>query len=490
MSDLKLLVAGVGGGLAGALRAAEFGHSVLAVEAKKHYRRGNNTSMSATLIPSADSRRKRARGIQDSPESYLADIMHNAGVNLAVLIARASSRVSAELVDQIAVPIALFTNFAYSAHRAPRLLPERHGVVMLPRYLMTAAKADANVEFVAPGRPVDVYPSTGVRSQGSSGEFVAVLQRPGGSQEQTTVGAVLLATGGYGADPTLAARRIPEIAAAIYHRRKYSKGDELRISAQDGAATVYYDAYQGHAGISDAAQALLNWITVMNGAIVITMDGLRSRDEAAGYSEYAAALAAQPGSDGWLVLDARSRGATLSCADYRNVVDSGAVRPASFVVLLATEIGVPAHSLRTELDEATAATYGASPADRAAASGLSTCWMRRVRRLRLSMRTPRAALRSILTPECLCRRVAHSRLERGGRRRGGDFRHRASAYLADNGLLLALGLSYLAANYIAGLSGTRGASADDATGRPAIHAQEPDDDTLTSEFPVQRKGSE
>ena len=47
-----MVVAGAGGGLAGALRAAQCGLDVLVVEASEHYRRGNNTSMStAGQIP-------------------------------------------------------------------------------------------------------------------------------------------------------------------------------------------------------------------------------------------------------------------------------------------------------------------------------------------------------------------------------------------------------------------------------------------------------
>ncbi|MBW8706788.1 hypothetical protein MBT84_44890 [Streptomyces sp. MBT84] len=64
---VDLVVAGAGGGLAGALRAAQAGLNVLVVDADEQFLRGNNTSMSTAMIPGAGSRWQRAAAIEDSP---------------------------------------------------------------------------------------------------------------------------------------------------------------------------------------------------------------------------------------------------------------------------------------------------------------------------------------------------------------------------------------------------------------------------------------
>jgi len=74
MADVNFIVAGAGGGLVGALRAAECGASVLVVEASEHYLRGNNTSMSTAMFPGAGSKWQVAAGLADSPEIFAADI--------------------------------------------------------------------------------------------------------------------------------------------------------------------------------------------------------------------------------------------------------------------------------------------------------------------------------------------------------------------------------------------------------------------------------
>ncbi len=70
-----LVVAGAGGGLAGALRAAELGLDVLVVEVNEHFAQGNNTAMSTAMVPGAGSRWQREAGIDDGPERFVADIM-------------------------------------------------------------------------------------------------------------------------------------------------------------------------------------------------------------------------------------------------------------------------------------------------------------------------------------------------------------------------------------------------------------------------------
>ena len=58
-----LVVAGAGGGLVGALRAASLGLSVLVVERNVHFAVGNNTAMSTAMVPGAGSRWQREAGV-------------------------------------------------------------------------------------------------------------------------------------------------------------------------------------------------------------------------------------------------------------------------------------------------------------------------------------------------------------------------------------------------------------------------------------------
>jgi fumarate reductase flavoprotein subunit len=448
MTDVDLVVAGAGGGLAGALRAAELGLDVLVVEADPQFTRGNNTSMSTAMVPGPGSRFQAAAGIEDSPERFLADVEAKTHGTADRTVARALAHVGAELVewlaDHVGMPIELPTDFSYPGHSAPRVhtVPGRHGSVLL-RYLVDAVAAHDRIDLLAPCRLVDAVP-------GPDGTRIAVLARPDGVREEVTARALLLATNGFGADRNLVRTHLPEIADAHYHGSEHSRGDALRIGAAQGAATGCLDAYQGHAALSAAAQTLLTWTAVMHGAAVVDRSGRRFGDETTGYSEFAATLAAQPGGRGWMIFDDRIDALCRSFTDYRDVVSAGAVRSGATVAELATAIGVPSGALDEEIAALAAVTRGMA-ADRFG-------------------RSVEAELARPLHAVEIVPALFHTQ---GGLLVDGDARvldaagtplpglyasggaavgisgHGAAGYLAGNGLLPALGLAYLAAGHLA-----------------------------------------
>jgi fumarate reductase flavoprotein subunit len=453
VTDTDLLVAGAGGGLCGALRAAQLGLRVLVVDANTHFQRGNNTSMSTAMVPGAGSRFQRASGVDDSAQCFLADITAKTGGTADRVVASALAGVSAELVEWLAdhagLPIELPTDFSYPGHSAPRVhtVPGRHGSALLDQLVDRARRSD-RIDLLVPARLVQIRPA--------ADGLIAVLRRPDGGTERISAGAVLLATNGYGADPELVRRQLPEIAAADYHGSEFSRGDALRIGAELGAATGFLDSYQGHAGLSATARTLVTWTTVTHGAVLVDAHGRRFGDETVGYSEYAALLAARPGAAGWLVFDERIHQLSLPFTDYRQVVGSGAVRGADSVADLAGLIEVPAETLAAELAEAAAVARGERTADRFGRTvfgpGL-TAPLRAVRVVPALFHT-QGGLR--VDEHARVLRVDGSAipgLYASGGAAVGISGHGAAGYLAGNGLLPALGLAYLAAGHAARRAG-------------------------------------
>lgn len=446
--DVDLVVAGAGGGLTAAIRAAELGLDVLVVDSDPNFRRGNNTSMSTAMIPGPGSRFQAAAGIDDSPELFVADVERKTGGTADVRIASALARVGAELVewlaDHVGMPIELPTDFAYPGHSARRVhsLPGRHGSSLL-RHLLEAVDRSERIDLMVPAR------LTAVEAGGDGGR-IAVVETPDGGREEISTRAVLLATNGYGADAALVATHLPEIAGAHYHGGEHSRGDALRIGGELGAATGFLDAYQGHAALSASAQTLVTWTAVMHGGAVVDTGGRRFGDETTGYSEYAAALAARPGGRGWLVFDERIDGLCRSFGDYQDVLEAGAVRSADSVPELAELIGVLAEPLESEID----ALAGVAAGEQADRFGRTTA-------------TPLGApLRAVEIIPALFHTQGgvlvdeHARvldtagepipgLYAAGGAAAGISGHGAAGYLAGNGLLPALGLAYLAAGHLA-----------------------------------------
>ena len=446
MADVDLLVAGAGGGLAGAVHAAEQGLAVVVAEANPAFRRGNNTAMSTAMIPGPGSRWQRAAGLDDSPERFLADVAAKTHGTADPAVAGTLARVGAELVewlaDSVGLPISL-AEVDYPGHSVRRChtVPGHHGSSLLGG-LVEAAQA--RVDLLVPARLTAL-------ERRPDDEWGVRLERPDGNVEELTARAVLLATSGYGADPGLVGTHLPEIADAAYHGSEYATGDALRLGGALGAASSTLDAYQGHAGLSAAARTLVTWTTVMGGAVVVDADGRRFGDETVGYSEYAAMLAARPGGRGWVVFDATIDAATRGFVDYRDVAEAGALRWADTVGDLADRIGVDAAVLGAELDDAAAVARGEAAVDRVGRRSVAR-----------ALAPPYVAVEIVPALFHTQGGLAvdeHARvLDTAGRPLAGLYAsggaavgmsgHGAAGYLAGNGLLPALGLAYRAADHL------------------------------------------
>ncbi|ODU05816.1 MAG: fumarate reductase [Pseudonocardia sp. SCN 72-86] len=443
-----LVVAGAGGGLAAALRGAELGLDVLVVEASEQFRRGNNTSMSTAMIPGAGSRFQAEAGIEDSARRFHDDIMAKTKGSADAFLAATLATVSAPLVewlhDYVELPIELVTDFQYPGHSRLRChtIPGRHGSGLLD-FLVQRVREDDRIDLLTPARLVDVR-------TGDNGVTAAVVEDPSGRREEIPAPAVLLATNGFGADPELVRRYLPEIADAVYHGSETSRGDALAIGGRLDAATAFLDAYQGHGALAARGATLVGWATVMLGGIIVDTDGHRFGDETTGYSEYAATIATRPGATAWIVLDKHIHDACLVFTDFRQTVDSGALVWADTATELARRIDVPAEYLVEEV-EAHARAASTDEPDR---FGRTTA---------RELNGPLAAVRVVpalfhtqgglvVDEHARVLTRAGSAIEglyAAGGAAAGISGHGAAGYLAGNGLLPALGLSYLAAEHIA-----------------------------------------
>lgn len=443
-----LVVAGAGGGLVGALRAARHGLDVLVVEASEHFRRGNNTSMSTAMIPGVGTRWQRKAGVSDSPEQFVGDVLAKTkgtgDAGLAEALAVASGPMLEWLADEIGLPLTLVTDFRYPGHSVDRChtIEGRHGSRLLEQ-LLVAVRSSARIDLLVPARLVDVRTDEGR-------VVAAVIEQPDGTREEIPTRSVLLATNGFGADRSLVGQHLPGIARAVYHGSEASRGDALRIGLRLGAAAALLDAYQGHAALAQRSATLVGWATVMHGGFMLDLTGRRFGDETTGYSEYAEALAARPESTGWLVFDQRVFRLCLSFTDFKETVGAGALVWADDPAELARVTALPADAVATELAESAAAARGLV-ADRYGRT-----------RFEEPLQPPYAAVKVVpalfhtqggLVVDGQARvlrdnGVPIEGLYASGGAAAGISGHGASGYLAGNGLLPALGLSFLTAEHL------------------------------------------
>lgn len=342
------LIIGAGAaGLVAALSAIEQGESVLVLE-RDAVPQGS-TALSAGLIPAAGTRWQAALGIDDSPARFAADILHKAHDEpdpaLVQLVTTTIGPTLEWLADRHQLPFSLVDNFYYPGHSRYRMhgLPSRAGRELIDRLRTAAEAAGIDILCAAHATTLLVDPTQriiGVR-------FV----RPDGTTDEIGCGRLILACSGYGGNPELVARHIPDMASATYFGHVGNQGDALVWGEQLGAATRHLGGHQGHGSVAHPAGILISWATITEGGFQVNARGERFSNEASGYSEQAANVLAQPDGVAWTIFDARIAGIAAQFEDFRNALAHGAVLEADNVASLAAAMRVPADVLTATCDE-------------------------------------------------------------------------------------------------------------------------------------------
>ncbi|WP_322111286.1 FAD-dependent oxidoreductase [Tistrella sp.] len=352
-----VVVVGAGAaGLTAALAARDAGAPGVVLE--RDAAPAGNTALTLGMLPGAGTRFQRAAGIEDDAELFLADILAKAkgrtDHDLARAITAASGPAVEWLADRHGVAFELLDDILYPGHSRHRyhVPPGRTGTAFMADLL--AAVSRAGVQLIT--RATVEAPETD-----AAGRVTGVVWRDeAGGRHHTACRALVLASGGYGADPEAVIRHIPEMAGAVHGGHHGSRGDALRWGERLGAALVDLGGYQGHC-VADGPDLPVTWAVIIRGGVQVAADGRRFSNEMRGYSEQAHAVAGQAGGVAWTIYDRRCEEPALTFRDYHRVLASGVVAMGDTVEDLARACGLPAGALAETLAEVEAVTRGHAP---------------------------------------------------------------------------------------------------------------------------------
>ena len=134
--------------------------------------------------------------------------------------------------------------------------------------------------------------AVGIKATGSTGETVTVNAK-----------AVVLTTGGFGANLDMVVKYKPELKGFMTTNAPGIQGQGIEMAQAIGAATVDMDQIQIHPTVEANTAALITEGLRGDGAILINEEGQRFIDEVGTRDVVSAAEIAQTGSYSWLVVD-------------------------------------------------------------------------------------------------------------------------------------------------------------------------------------------
>ena len=173
--------------------------------------------------------------------------------------------------------------------------------------------------------------AAGIKATGSTGETVTVNAK-----------AVVLASGGFGANLDMVVKYKPELKGFMTTNAPGIQGQGIEMAEAIGAATVDMDQIQIHPTVEANTAALITEGLRGDGAILINEEGQRFIDEVGTRDVVSAAEIAQTGSYSWLVVDQAmvdassviqgyiKKGYTVTGATYEELGEAMGVDAAAF----------------------------------------------------------------------------------------------------------------------------------------------------------------
>jgi len=310
--DYDVVVIGAGGaGLSAAISAAQSGAKVIVVE--KMAMVGGNTVRATGGMNAAGTEFQAKAGIADSVESFYKDAMKGGYEKNDPVLVR-------KLAEESAGSVAWLTSLGADLSDVGRLagasFNRAHrptgGAKVGPEIVETL---DATIVKTA---GVTVYTKTRAVAvlKGKSGAVTGVkVIAADGREYDIKAKAVIVATGGFGANNDMAASYVPSLKGFATTNHPGATGDGILLAEAAGAALVDMKEIQTHPTHAPDKEMITEAVRG-NGAILVSKEGSRFIDELATRDVVSAAVLAQTGKTAFLVFDQSIRASLKAIEGY------------------------------------------------------------------------------------------------------------------------------------------------------------------------------
>jgi fumarate reductase flavoprotein subunit len=309
-SSYDVVVIGAGGaGLSAAIAAKEAGADVAVFEKMSII--GGNTTRATGGLNACGTPYQKAKGIEDSVELFFSDTMKGGYEKNDPALVR-------NLAEKSASSVAWLTEMGVDMSDVGRMagasVSRTHrpagGAAVGPAIV---AGLDKQAEEVL-GIPVYTESKvTGIIVQG--GRVTGVEVSASGKTHKVSAKAVVLASGGFGANNEMAAGLVPSLRGFATTNQPGATGDGIGLAEKAGADFVDMAEIQTHPTYAPGKEMITEAVRG-NGAILLNKKGARFIDELQTRDVVSAAILAQDGKTSYLVFDDSVRKSLSAIESY------------------------------------------------------------------------------------------------------------------------------------------------------------------------------
>ena len=341
--DIAIIGAG-GAGLSAAVAAAESDSSLKIVVLEKQGIIGGNTNYSTSGINAAETDIQKELGIEDSKQLFYDDIMRGGKYeNIPSLVRNFVEHAPGTISWLTGLGADLSDVGLMGGSSVKRTHRPKGGTAIGPHLMkvLRAATSSKNIEI----RTLNKV--TGLLSNASGSVTGVKVQNADGSNYLLTAKAVIIATGGFGANLDMVTSLQPSLKGFATLNHPGATGDAFSWVTAIGGATIQMANIQIHPTAEATNHILITEAVRGNGAILVNCEGKRFFNEMGTRDVVSAAILAQTDGKAFLIFDQGVRQSLASIETYANqhLLNEGAT-----VTELANTVGIPANALTETLN--------------------------------------------------------------------------------------------------------------------------------------------
>ena len=309
--DYDVVIVGAGGaGLTAAVRAKQEGANVLVLE--KMPMVGGNSLKASGGMNCAGTKFQEAQGITDSGvQEFIEDTMNGGHQLNDLALVTTMAENSSDAVDWLESIGAPLPKVAATGGTTHKYLHSPEDGSPVGSYLVEKLNAEAQKQGIE-----IMLNTTATEILMNDGAAVGVKAEDAKNVYTINAGAVILATGGFGANFDMMCSYDPSLANAVTTNHPGATGDGILMAEAVGAATVDMEQIQLHPTVYQETSTLVSEKMRSLGAILVNQSGKRFTNDLSTRDAVSAAELEQEGGYAYIIFDQNLVDQNASAEDY------------------------------------------------------------------------------------------------------------------------------------------------------------------------------
>ena len=336
--DIVIIGAG-GAGLAAAIEGVQNGAKVIVLE--KMGVAGGNTTSATGGLNAAETKIQKELGIEDTKEQFYADTMKGGYNKNDPALVRKMVDKAAETVDWLMSFGVDLSDVGKMAGSTNKRTHRPQGGAAVGAHMVSVMEAEAlkiGVDLRKNSKVIDIIKE--------ENKPAGVVVETNGQRYTIAAKAVIIATGGFGANPDMVVKYKPELEGFGTTNHKGATGDAFAWIEKFGGALTQMDEIQTHPTVVPGNGLMITEAVRGNGAIMVNREGNRFCSEMATRDVMSKAILNQTGKTAYLVFDMGVRKSLKAIEGY---VKQGLLAEGETPEALAQKLGIPAESFASTI---------------------------------------------------------------------------------------------------------------------------------------------